>query len=206
MRYADLDELYDAYRCDDSFTGLRGEHIRLVPGTGAREPAALIVGEAPGAQENLRQIPFCGPSGKLLRRLMSLAGLSAEYGYAIDDAPPTPPNTYITNTVKYRPPLNRTPTRQEVVDSLPYLREEYRLLGKPKLIIPVGSVAKVALAPDVKGSISSVAGTIVERKGIQYCFMFHPAYVLRQKQAGSPMYEKAKQHWIDLGEWRREAG
>lgn len=188
MGYSDLDELYDAYRCDPAFAGLRQEHIRLVPGIGTREPAALLVGEAPGATENLRQVPFCGPSGKLLRQLMSLAGLSEE-------------NSYITNVVKYRPPLNRTPTQQEVIDSLSYLREEYKLLGRPRLVVALGSVAKVALARDIKGSISNLAGTMIERKGTAYWFMFHPSYVLRQRNASSTMYEKARQHWVALGEW-----
>lgn len=191
MKYADLEELYDAYRIDPAFDGLREKYIRLVPGVGCRRPAAMILGEAPGATENLRQRPFCGPSGKLLAKLMELADLSEE-------------NTYITNTVKYRPPLNRNPTAQEVKDSLPYLREEYRLLGKPTLIVPVGSVAKAAVAPDIKGSISTVAGTIIERKGINYCFMFHPAYVLRQKQSGSRMYDKVLKQWEALGQWRKE--
>ncbi len=192
-----LPELYEKYKEDPSFSHLRGPHTNLVPGIGARRPAVMIVGEAPGATENLREVPFCGPSGRLLVRWMELAGLNEG-------------NSFITNVLKYRPPMNRTPDEREVDHSRPYLQEEFRLLGKPQVIIAVGGTAMRTILQGKqggpKGGVSNLAGKIIElNRQTDLVVMFHPSFALRQAES-SPMHKRIEGCWIKLGRVLRGRG
>jgi len=186
----DLAETYDAYREDPAFAHLRTEGIVLVPGEGSSTPKVMIVGEAPGATENLQQRPFVGASGRVLRSLITdVAGLDAE-------------DYFITNTVKYRPPGNRTPTVDEIEDSLPHLRAEFGALGAPKVIIAVGGIALMVFRPrgETRGILACAGEAIELRRGNWLVPMVHPAYGLRNKSF-RPTMEK---HWEDFGEWFRK--
>lgn len=186
-----LADVYDAYRADKAFDALREPTgIVLVPGEGSSRPNVFIVGEAPGAMENVHKRPFVGASGRVLRSLITdVAGLdSTAY--------------FITNVVKYRPPNNRTPEWQEVDASMPYLRQEYAALGSPAVIMAVGGVALMAFRPkgETRG-ILSVAGTPLPLpNGRALWPMIHPAYGLRNPQV-RPTMEK---HWEQFGIWYRE--
>jgi DNA polymerase len=161
---------------------------------------AMLVGEAPGARENLHGKPFVGPSGILLGRLLALAGLDWE-------------DVYVTNVVKYWPGKgNPTPAGDLVVASVPYLRREYASV-KPDCLVAIGSVAHAVLgaaslrdrARKHRGrqafSLSRVAGQHLVIKGdIDYWAMFHPSHVLRNRKVMGPVVEE---HWTRFGAWLR---
>jgi uracil-DNA glycosylase len=186
-----LADIYEDYRSDRAFDHLRSEHIVLVPGEGSSRPKVLIVGEAPGATENTARRPFVGASGRVLRSLITdVAGLAPE-------------EYFITNTVKYRPPGNRTPTGDEIAASVPYLRREYDALGRPPVIVAVGGTAYVALRPKAAtGGILANAGKRFELPSTRtFVAMVHPSYALRNKG----YQETMEGHWHEFGEWFRNA-
>lgn len=184
-----LAEIYEEYRLDPAFEHLRTDGIILVPGEGSPKPDLFIVGEAPGAMENTHGRPFVGASGQILR---SLIMLSAEL---------KPESWFVTNVVKYRPSNNRTPEWEEAEASTPYLRREYLEVGAPAVLVAVGGTAREALAPDLKGSVTRIAGTPLERSGGKTLWpMIHPRWAI-----GNPERQKMlEQHWVDLGAWYRE--
>jgi DNA polymerase len=186
-----LAEIYDAYREDSKFDHLRRDGVPLVPGEGSANPKVLIVGEAPGAVENVQKRPFVGASGVALRSLISdVAGLEPE-------------DYFITNTVKYWPgPGNRTPDWQEVEASTPYLREEYIALCCPPVILAAGSVALSVFRPEGETrSILQCAGKPISLKGSRTLWpMVHPAYALHHK----PYRDTMEGHWETFGAWFRK--
>lgn len=205
----DLLDLYEEYREDPAFDHLRTEHVKLVPGRGAKRPRVLIVGEAPGANENLQLKPFVGKAGKLLTQLMELAGLFAEdqvdVPFDVEAGEPevrTYANTFITNVVKYRPPRNRTPTTAEIAASRGYLRREWKILGRPPVIVAAGGVALNALRADLT-SIGQLAGKIVRMSDeCHMAAMYHPMFGI-YNESNRPRMER---HWEELGEWLRSNG
>jgi uracil-DNA glycosylase family 4 len=187
---ATLADVYEAYRSDRRFDHLRTEGIVLVPGEGSSRPKVLIVGEAPGATENTQRRPFVGASGRVLRSLIE------------DSAELESQQYFITNTVKYRPPGNRLPTRDEIEASKPYLRQEWSALGGPSIIVAVGAAALLALKPpQSKINTLSHAGVPVSlTNGAALWPMIHPAYGLRNPNVRPDM----EAHWEALGRFVRE--
>ncbi len=104
---------------------------------GSTNAKIMAIGEAPGAEEDLKGIPFCGQSGKLLDKMFSSIGLYREQ------------NLYITNTVFWRPPNNRRPTKKELDICRPFLEKHIALI-KPELIIMVGATAVESLLGNVE--------------------------------------------------------
>ncbi|KPL26834.1 MAG: hypothetical protein AMJ72_12275, partial [Acidithiobacillales bacterium SM1_46] len=125
----------------------------------------FVVGEAPGANEDKRGVPFVGESGKILRSELHKNKLIEK--------------TYITNLVKCRPPNNRTPTAAEIKACRPYLEEEIARL-KPGYVITAGVPATKTLFRG-KAKITQFHGEIIENPKVSYVGMpiFHPAYTLR---------------------------
>jgi len=123
----------------------------------------MIVGEAPGFNEDMQGKPFVGAAGKLLDRLLERIGLSRE-------------SVYITNVLKCRPPQNRDPMPEEADACLPFLREQYRLL-QPKAVLILGRHALERMLPGY-GPISRVHGQIVMRGGVAFMPVYHPAAAL----------------------------
>lgn len=186
-----LADVYDAYRADRAFDHLREPAgTILVPGEGSSRPNVFIVGEAPGAMENVHKRPFVGASGQVLRSLIK------------DSAGLEPQDYFITNVVKYRPPNNRTPEPEEVAASLPYLRQEFAALGGPAVIVAVGGVAFNVFRPTQgpRGGILRHAGTPMHSGHRALWPMIHPAYGLRNAAARPKMEE----HWEQFGIWYRE--
>lgn len=146
---------------------------------GVGDPNAdwLIVGEAPGAEEDKRGEPFVGQAGKLLDNM--LAAIHLKRGE----------NVYIANVLKCRPPQNRDPNGEEVQKCDPYLKRQVELI-QPKIIIALGKFAAQSLL-NTESSISSLRGKLHQYHGVPVVITFHPAYLLR-----SPL-EKAKA-WEDL--------
>lgn len=174
------------------------EHLRksgggsFVPGIGANSPIVMVVGEAPGAMEVAKGIPFCGRAGVVLRELMDFAGLSVML----------PGNAWITTVIKYRLPGNRTPRHQEILDSRQYISREWKLIGRPPVIVAVGQTALTCFRLREEGHILDVAGRCIVRKNTYLWPMVHPAFGLRE-----PSYQdRMEQHWSEFGAWLLEQG
>ena len=133
---------------------------------GVAEAELMVIGEAPGAQEDRQGIPFCGPSGQLLDKMLEAIGMSRST------------NSLITNTVFWRPPGNRTPTPEEIAICQPFVQKHIELL-KPKAIMLLGGVA-VRSVLDEQTSISRLRGKEQQTQAIPTVVSYHPSYLLRQ--------------------------
>ena len=160
--------------CDLSRT-----RTKTVPGVGDRQADWLIIGEAPGADEDATGEPFVGRAGKLLDAMLRAVDLDRQRG------------VYITNVVKCRPPGNRDPAQQEAAACAGYLDRQIALLD-PKLILAVGNVAAHHLLGNEE-PMSRLRGKVWHWRGtdLPVVATYHPAYLLR-----SPL-EKRKS-WDDL--------
>lgn len=138
----------------------------------------MLIGEAPGADEDKTGIPFVGRAGKLLNEFLAKAGIKREN------------DLYIANTVKCRPPGNRKPTKEEKIACGDNLKKQINMV-KPKVIILCGATAMESFIFDKKLTISKVRGRVFdydEDKNIKLVPIFHPSYLLRQHSnaEGSP--------------------
>ncbi len=123
----------------------------------------MIVGEAPGFNEDRQGEPFVGAAGKLLDTLLARIELSRA-------------DVYITNVLKCRPPMNRDPMPNEVEACSPYLKEQMALV-KPKVVLILGRHALERLMPG-QGSISRIHGSMIRRGDVAYVPLYHPAAAL----------------------------
>jgi uracil-DNA glycosylase family 4 len=123
----------------------------------------MIVGEAPGFNEDRQGEPFVGAAGKLLDTLLARIALSRA-------------DVYITNVLKCRPPMNRDPMPNEVEACSPYLKEQMALV-KPKVVLILGRHALERLMPG-QGSISRIHGSMIRRGDVAYVPLYHPAAAL----------------------------
>jgi len=123
----------------------------------------MIVGEAPGFNEDRQGEPFVGAAGKLLDTLLARIGLARS-------------EVYITNVLKCRPPMNRDPMPNEVEACSPYLTQQMQLV-KPKVILILGRHALEQLMPG-QGSISRIHGSLIRRGDVAYVPLYHPAAAL----------------------------
>lgn len=218
----DLADVYLGIEEDPFWDGLRLPGVKLVRGYGATRPKVMLVGEAPGAQENSRGRPFVGRSGQVLNALMALADIRLDdskdqyaddghgsTGMLHDEDPELwQANAFITNVVKYRPPQNRTPTLREQLHAREALRDEWRALGKPKVIVCIGSTAHTTLHPCGHDSVSNWAGQVpymkeVNSRRVYFSSQFHPAYALRK---GPRVQRLCEVDWTELGDWLRKEG
>jgi len=148
---------------------------RTVVGTGCERADWFFVGEAPGAEEDLRGEPFVGQAGVLLDNMLASIGLSREN------------NVYIANTVKCRPPGNRNPEPAEMTACRPFLSRQIELVG-PRLIVLLGRIAaQSVLGSDA--SISSLRGKVHACGNIPAVVTYHPAYLLRNPVDKSKAWE-----------------
>ena len=153
---------------------------RLVIGRGSVFADLLIIGEAPGAQEDLEGKPFVGKSGKLLNELLIKAGID----YKED--------VYFCNVIKCRPPNNRKPTPREINIHKPWLLQQIKLVD-PKFIVLTGSTAMRAIL-GVKDPISNLRGQWIKKNGREIMVIFHPSYLLRfpSKEINKPYHQTLK--------------
>ncbi len=133
-----------------------------VPGEGPADARVLLIGEAPGAQEDRTGRPFVGAAGRMLARLLRRAGLRRE-------------QVFITNLVKCRPPRNRDPRPAEVAACRPYLQAQIRLLD-PGLVFTLGRFALQTFLPGAR--ISAWHGRPIQRENRWIIPMYHPAAAL----------------------------
>jgi len=151
---------------------------------GVGDPAArwMIVGEAPGEQEDLAGEPFVGPSGQLLDQMLRALRLTRSAGTPAEQV-------FIANTVKCRPPRNRNPEPGEIAQCAPFLQRQIALV-RPRVLLALGAVAAKALL-GVDEPLGRLRGRVHDRAGTPVVVTYHPAYLLRQPS------EKAKA-WDDL--------
>ena len=137
----------------------------------------MMVGEAPGAEEDARGEPFVGQAGRLLDSMLAAVGLKRGA------------NVYIANVLKCRPPGNRNPEPFEVGQCSPHLVRQIALI-RPKLILAMGRFAAQTLL-GTDASIASLRGRLFQYQGVPLIVSYHPAYLLRT------LPDKAKA-WEDL--------
>ncbi len=157
--------------------GLRNTCTQTVYGVGDAQADWLLVGEAPGAEEDARGEPFVGQAGRLLDGM--LAGIDLARGT----------NVYIANVLKCRPPGNRNPEHAEVAQCAPLLLRQLELI-RPRLILAMGRFACQTLL-ETDASIASLRGRVHRYQGVPLIVTYHPAYLLRN------LPDKAKA-WEDL--------
>jgi len=156
---------------------LRAGCQQTVFGIGDEKADWLLVGEAPGSEEDRLGEPFVGQAGKLLDNM--LAAVSLDRGR----------NVYIANVLKCRPPGNRNPEPDEVAKCLPHLLRQIGLI-QPRLILAMGRFASQALL-GTDATIASLRGRVHQYAGVPLIVTYHPAYLLRN------LPDKAKA-WADL--------
>ncbi len=162
--------------------GLCKTRTQTVFGVGHEQAHWMVVGEAPGEQEDLKGEPFVGPSGQLLDNMLRAIGLTR------GEAPPSR-QVYIANSVKCRPPGNRNPTPEELAMCEPFLIRQVALV-QPKIILAMGKFAVQSLLRSSE-PIGKLRGRVHHYQGVPLIVTYHPAYLLR-----SPT-EKARA-WDDL--------
>ena len=176
-----LDQLVAAVRAFDG-CALKRTATNTVIGDGNPEAALMIVGEAPGAEEDRQGLPFVGPAGRLLDRMLAAIGLDRSA-------------VYITNMLPWRPPGNRSPTAEELAICQPFLERQIELIA-PRILVLVGGIAAKALLNRREG-ITRLRGqwfpfSTPRMEGtIQATATFHPAYLLRTPSA-------KREVWRDL--------
>lgn len=155
---------------------LHQSRTQTVFGIGNREATWLVIGEAPGEQEDLQGEPFVGRAGLLLNEMLRAIGLRRE-------------EVYIANILKCRPPGNRDPRPEEVAACEDFLKRQIALLD-PRIILAVGRIAAQSLLKTAI-PIGKLRGQVHRYEGIPLVITYHPAYLLRSPQ------EKRKA-WQDL--------
>jgi DNA polymerase len=144
--------------------GLHATRTQTVFGVGDRSASWLIIGEAPGEQEDLRGEPFVGRAGQLLNEMLRAIGLARE-------------TVYIANILKCRPPRNRDPDRTEAESCEPFLHRQIALL-KPVIVVAAGRIAAQNLLKTTT-PIGKLRGSVHRYQGIPLVVTYHPAYLLR---------------------------
>lgn len=151
---------------------LVAERTNVVPGVRPSGADVVLLGEAPGAQEDQTGVPFVGRSGQLLDTLLTEAGLPRE-------------RVIVLNVLKCRPPENRKPTRAEVARCRPWLARQIEL-ARPSLIITLGgTAAEWVVGP--KARISALRGQPITYAGISVLVTYHPSAALRFGPRGAPI-------------------
>ena len=157
--------------------GLHKTRKQAVLGVGDERADWLLIGEAPGAEEDRLGEPFVGQAGRLLDNMLAAIGLNRGE------------NVYIANVLKCRPPGNRNPEPEEVAKCSPHLLKQIALI-RPKLIIAMGRFAAQTLL-NSDASIASLRKRLHQYAGVPLVVTYHPAYLLRN------LPDKAKA-WEDL--------
>lgn len=151
----------------------------LVFSDGVPGASVMIIGEAPGRDEDREGRPFVGGAGQLLDKMLAAIDMGRDHALA---------PVYITNVLPWRPPQNRDPLPQEIAMMRPFL-ERHIALAKPQALVIMGNISAQALLG--KRGITRLRGTWTECFGLPALPMFHPAYLLRQPAA-------KRDAWADL--------
>ena len=166
-----IDALKEAVMNFDGCT-LKKTATNTVFADGNPNSEVMLIGEAPGAQEDKQGIPFCGDSGKLLDQILASIGLDRKE------------NVYITNSLFWRPPGNRRPTQEELSICAPFV-ERHIALAQPKLLILAGGISASSIL-NIQQGITRLRGKFYDYSDklnettIPTIAVFHPSYLLRQ--------------------------
>ncbi|MCK4508001.1 MAG: uracil-DNA glycosylase [Desulfuromonadales bacterium] len=167
------EELGDCQRC-----GLAASRAKLVYGVGNPNARLVLVGEAPGREEDLKGEPFIGEAGQLLDRILLAMGMQRE-------------EVYICNVLKCRPPNNRDPQPEEVATCEAFLIRQIAAI-RPQVIIGLGRFAVHSLLKS-RTPISRLRGEWQEYQGIPLMPTYHPAYLLRNPEGKRDVWEDMKE-------------
>lgn len=148
---------------------------------GNPEARVMLIGEAPGRDEDIAGRPFVGPAGQLLDRMFAALGMARDA-----DDPAT--SVYITNILPWRPPQNRDPLLQEIAMMMPFVNRHIELV-RPKVLVLMGNISCQALLG--RKGITRLRGNWTTAAGVPALPMFHPAYLLRNPHA-------KREAWHDL--------
>ena len=163
-------------------TQLKNKAKNLVVYDGSIDAKVMFIGEAPGRDEDIQGLPFVGKAGQLLNKMLAAINLKRE-------------EVYITNVVNWRPPDNRTPTDDEILQFLPFLQEQIDVINPDYIFLLGGVAAKAILSTPL--ALGKLRGTWHKYQSLQLnktvytIASYHPAFLLR-----SPQYKKAS--WEDL--------
>ena len=176
VRHQTLDEirreLGDCRRCK-----LCEGRRQIVFGSGNPRARLVFVGEGPGAEEDAQGLPFVGPAGQLLTKMISAMGLRRD-------------DVYICNVVKCRPPGNRNPEPDEIGACEPFLRAQLQSIG-PEVVVALGKFAAQTLLREAT-PITRLRGQWRTYQGMKLMPTFHPAYLLRNPAEKKPCWEDLK--------------
>lgn len=168
-----LDELYsEIHECQRCALGKT--RTKFVFGKGNPNADVMLIGEAPGADEDRTGEPFVGRAGKLLTDILKAINFSRD-------------EVYIANILKCRPPNNRDPLPSEREMCMPYLMKQIELI-KPKLILCLGRIAATTLL-NKKLSLTKMRGEIFDFHGVKLMVTYHPAALLRNPHWKRPVWE-----------------
>jgi len=161
-----LDQLRQEYSTCTKCPELIKSRTKVVFGNGNAQAQVLLVGEAPGANEDKQGIPFCGMSGQILTQLLESAGMSRE-------------NIFITNTILCRPQDNRNPAKEEVENCRDRLDQLIKIM-KPKVIVTIGNFAtdRIIGRTNIKSIHGKIFSTVINGKEIKVVPVIHPASLL----------------------------
>jgi len=149
---------------------------QVVFSDGPRDARLMVVGEAPGANEDKTGLPFVGAAGKYLDLLLSTVDLSREE------------SVYIANVLKCRPPGNRDPKPDEIETCSPYLRKQIELV-RPEVLLAVGSFSGKLLTGHEKSSLGRLRGQVHSYHGVPLVVTYHPAALLRNPRWVRPVWD-----------------
>ncbi len=168
-----LRDLHDAI-CSCVKCPLGHSRTNFVFGTGNPAATLMVIGEAPGADEDAQGEPFVGRAGQLLNKILEAINFKRE-------------DVYICNILKCRPPGNRKPLAEEVDLCIPYLRKQIALV-RPKVILALGLTAAENLLATTE-SLGRLRGRILRYEGIPLMVTYHPAALLRNPNWKRPTWE-----------------
>ncbi len=163
---------------------LADTRTQTVFGVGNPNPRLVIVGEAPGANEDKQGEPFVGRAGKLLDDILLACKLTRD-------------DVFILNTIKCRPPSNRNPSDDELSNCWDYALRQLEIL-QPEFICCVGSVAARTVL-QTKQAIGKLRGEMHEFNGVPVMVTYHPAYLLRNPPAKKLVWEDMKMLMREMG-------
>lgn len=175
-QFRDLNDLYEQSKTCTKCR-LAANRTNFVFGEGNPEAQIVVIGEAPGAEEDAQGRPFVGRSGKLLDKILEAIGFSRK-------------SVFICNIIKCRPPENRNPLSDEIECCMPWLKTQLQLI-KPKILLLLGRVAANTVL-DNKQSMGNLRGRIIRWSGYDVIVTYHPAALLRNPNWKRHCWEDVK--------------
>ena len=149
----------------------------VVFGDGDRFSKAMLIGEAPGAEEDRKGRTFIGPAGQLLDKILQAIQMTRQ-------------DVFITNILKCRPPQNRDPEAEEIASCLPFLKQQLALM-QPKIILALGRFAGQKIL-ETDASLAQMRGKVHQKKSYAVIVTYHPAALLRHPEWKRPTWEDVK--------------